>query len=618
MNPLLRTTTLAAVMLSSVAFGQNRVFTSQYSFGDSLSDNGNVYILSQRTQPPAPYYNGRFSNGPVFTELLGNTIVPAVTVPTGQRANLNFAYGGATAGSGGAVPNFALQIAQYKQQGLAPGRNDLFTVLFGANDMISVLSAPTTPANPAVLDSTGAAVAQTVAAGVQSLVTLGAKNLLVAGLPNLGATPRSLASGGVGGPGAVFGARASTAFNNELRARLGGIAAAAADVNVTYIDVQGIIDRVALDYQALGFKTASTYFLAPAAQGGGAGDPNSYVFWDDIHPTAHTHQIMAAIATEALNPEPVIGFSATTGAAALALRGLADSAIDGRVAQLATVKRAAGRADVYASYTYGDGVRAADGLRPRFNHTAQVVTAGADLGFGSSFLLGGAVESGRLSAKVAAGAGNFAVEDNGGRLYGVWQGGPASLVVDAGYGVIGLKGIHRTTAFGGFQTNGKGSGTHWGAGLKAAWSLDRDGITLRPWAGLRTERVSLAARSESDVPSLSMDFDAQQVRSSAGSVGVDVGQSFKTTAGTVRLDLRGAWHGELGSSNRTVSGKLANNFTRTTAIQVADGDGSGVELGGAATLIFSKNWSASLGYYGDIRSGEKLASRAVFSIQTGF
>ena len=113
----------------------------------------------------------------------------------------------------------------------------------------------------------------------------------------------------------------------------------------------------------------------------------------------------------------------------------------------------------------GDGVRAADGLRPRFNHTAQVVTAGADLGFGSSFLLGGAVESGRLSAKVAAGAGNFAVEDNGGRLYGVWQGGPASLVVDAGYGVIGLKGIHRTTAFGGFQTNGKGSGTHLGAEL---------------------------------------------------------------------------------------------------------------------------------------------------------
>jgi hypothetical protein len=45
-----------------------------------------------------------------------------------------------------------------------------------------------------------------------------------------------------------------------------GIAAAAADVNVTYIDVQGIIDRVALDYQALGFKTASTYFLAPAAR----------------------------------------------------------------------------------------------------------------------------------------------------------------------------------------------------------------------------------------------------------------------------------------------------------------------------------------------------------------
>ena len=70
--------------------------------------------------------------------------------------------------------------------------------------------------------------------------------------------------------------------------------------------------------------------------------------------------------------------------------------------------------------------------------------------------------------------------------------------------------------------------------------------------------------------------------------------------------------------NRSVSGKLTNNFTRTTTISVVDGDGSGWELGGAATLFFAKNWSASLGYAGDIRSGEKLASRVALSLQTGF
>ena len=41
-------------------------------FGDSLSDNGNLYLASGGTQPPSPpYYQGRFSSGPVFTELLG-------------------------------------------------------------------------------------------------------------------------------------------------------------------------------------------------------------------------------------------------------------------------------------------------------------------------------------------------------------------------------------------------------------------------------------------------------------------------------------------------------------------------------------------------------------------
>ena len=72
------------------------------------------------------------------------------------------------------------------------------------------------------------------------------------------------------------------------------------------------------------------------------------------------------------------------------------------------------------------------------------------------------------------------------------------------------------------------------------------------------------------------------------------------------------------SKNRSVSGKLTNNFTRTTTINVEDGDGSGFELGGAATLFFAKNWSASLGYTGDIRRGEKLASRVSLSLQTGF
>lgn len=74
-----------------------------------------------------------------------------------------------------------------------------------------------------------------------------------------------------------------------------------------------------------------------------------------------------------------------------------------------------------------------------------------------------------------------------GRVYGAWRGGPVSLLIDASYGTLTLKGIHRATAYGGFRTSGKSGGDHWGAGLKAAWQADLGGSNVvRPWFGLRT------------------------------------------------------------------------------------------------------------------------------------
>ncbi|HUR57995.1 MAG TPA: autotransporter domain-containing protein [Opitutaceae bacterium] len=615
-RPYLRATCLLMLCAAS-ALAQNRTFTSQYSFGDSLSDTGNLFALTLRTQPPPPYFNGRFSNGPVFVELLGNPIATASTAPT-RRGNLNFATGGATAGPGSPVPNLGNQVSLFQQQSAPVQPTDLFTVLAGANDLIAVLSAPTTPTNPAALDVAGANAARAVATNVRALVGLGARNVVVAGLPNLGATPRSLASGGPGGAGAAFGLRASNAFNNELRAQLGPIATGTADLNLVYVDLQGILDRVILDSRALGFNNATSFFLAPSALGGGVGDPNGYVFWDDIHPTAHTHALLAAIILEELNPEPVLGFSATLGSAALALENLAASNVQSRLVQLAASTRATGRGDAFVAFNYGDGMRGEDGWRPKFGYTAQVGTAGADFRVSDGFFAGGALDVGRLNTSVRGGRGNFTVEDATGRLYGLWRGGPISLAIEGDYGVLRAKGIHRTTAFGGFQTNAKTSGTHWGAGARAFWSIDAAGFALRPWLGLRTERAKFDSYSEADVASLNMAFDGQEAKSTAGSLGVDASMNWKLGGRDARLDFGAAWRGEFGSRRRAVSGRLADNFTRPTTIDTEDGDGSGVEIGGALTCFFTKKWSGTLGYAADIRSGDKLANRVTLSLQTGF
>ena len=77
------------------AFG-GLAYAAPYSavvvFGDSLSDNGNLYAASKGTIPGAPYYNGRRSNGLVAVE----DLAAALNAPLAD-----FAWIGATTGLGG-------------------------------------------------------------------------------------------------------------------------------------------------------------------------------------------------------------------------------------------------------------------------------------------------------------------------------------------------------------------------------------------------------------------------------------------------------------------------------------------------------------------------------------
>src|SRR5689334_18901018 len=64
--------------------------TSVVVYGDSLSDNGNLFAAVGF--PPPPYFHGRFSDGPVAVEQLAASL----GVPL-----FDFAVGGATTGIGG-------------------------------------------------------------------------------------------------------------------------------------------------------------------------------------------------------------------------------------------------------------------------------------------------------------------------------------------------------------------------------------------------------------------------------------------------------------------------------------------------------------------------------------
>ena len=60
-----------------------------YVFGDSLHDTGNLFKATEGEMPSRIYYEGRFSNGPVYCEYLADIF----SEKAGRKIALkNYAY----------------------------------------------------------------------------------------------------------------------------------------------------------------------------------------------------------------------------------------------------------------------------------------------------------------------------------------------------------------------------------------------------------------------------------------------------------------------------------------------------------------------------------------------
>ena len=106
------------------------------SFGDSLSDTGNVAILTDgAVPPPAFYFDGRFSNGPILLDQLGAALGSAVDPSLGGGGN--FAFGSARVATSPFVPSLRAQANAFLNVTAATGADpgSLYVVYGGANDV---------------------------------------------------------------------------------------------------------------------------------------------------------------------------------------------------------------------------------------------------------------------------------------------------------------------------------------------------------------------------------------------------------------------------------------------------------------------------------------------------
>jgi thermolabile hemolysin len=280
---------LSGLILGSSLFPVGAIaatFSQIVVYGDSLSDVGKAATATGGAVPPySPLFGGgRFSNGPIWIEYLAASF--------GISANNNFAVGGATSGTENTIqPLFPVPIPgligiqDQVSSNPITDPDALYILWGGANDY---LGAGVT--NPSVTVGN-------LSSEISTLIGRGAKNILVPNLPNLGKLPVTL-----GTPNAAGLDLLTQGHNAGLAASIANLSSFFPSVKLSLLDVNSLFNRAIANPSNFGLDNVTNQCITEISL---CQTPQTYLFWDDIHPTTTGHQLIGNLAFESLQvPEP--------------------------------------------------------------------------------------------------------------------------------------------------------------------------------------------------------------------------------------------------------------------------------------------------------------------------
>lgn len=385
---------LALAITASTA--QAQVFSEVISFGDSLTDAGNVGTLNGL--PPSTSFTT--NPDPVYAQILSlmfglgpqTNYSPFIPGSSGS----NYAYGGACAINNGTpialalpgLPTFTCSNspgtfslpAQMIYAGLltpsgtpiagSADPNALYTYWAGANDILSATSVTPpggflpngsilyqyiflnggNPANATAIAQTVAGQAGATAVGeIKLLQAAGAKTIVVFNLPDLGLTPLNFGTSNQAGATAL-----SIVYNSQFN---GGLASL--NDGIVAINTFGIINEVKANPSAYGFTNttgtacpASSLICGPASLGYPT-QPTSatYLFADGIHPSGRAHALLANVVYATIKAPGIVSLAPEV---ALQANTANSTALDDAINNESAAGSVVGKVIGYASLQFTD------------------------------------------------------------------------------------------------------------------------------------------------------------------------------------------------------------------------------------------------------------------------
>ncbi|MGC9419304.1 MAG: SGNH/GDSL hydrolase family protein [Rhodovulum sp.] len=285
-------------------------FSDIFVFGDSLSDPGNLFnaLTGTPSSPVSPLYpNGQITDGDTWASQIGADFDSGrnfafAAARAAPRDPIEFAFPDLSPPDPSDevslgtlnVPDFGEQIALYQDAGPTLGPTPLAAIWFGGNDLRDAFAAPDEATAQAIIT----AAITSIVGGAAALAGEGFSTIAVFGAPNLGRIPEVLARGP---DAALAAANVSALFNDTLRTALAPLSAT---TDIAYVDIFGLFEEVAATPGAYGFTDIRTPCLEDLLIGATA-ECSSYLFYDDIHPTAAGHALIAERFADSVPPVPL-------------------------------------------------------------------------------------------------------------------------------------------------------------------------------------------------------------------------------------------------------------------------------------------------------------------------